>query len=335
VLAEHREPRPRSRPLTLALAQLGGPWLDPAARFARLVGAATSARDLGADLVVFPETYLSGYPFWLARTGGAAFEDPDQKACYAYYLETAQEIGGPCHRDLETLAGDLGVFLQVGMTERGAAAGRGTTWCTLLGIDPRAGTVGHHRKLVPTYDERLVWGPGDGAGLRVHECAGLRVGGLNCWENWMPQARSALYAQGEQVHLGVWPGSAGLTADVTRFVAVEGRMFSAAASGVLRPDDVPDDFPLADELRAAGDTGFDGGSAVAGPDGRWIVPPQVGREGLVVAELDPGAVDAARLTFDPTGHYGRPDVFHDVVDRRRRSHTEFLDDPDDGRRPPP
>jgi nitrilase len=327
LLAEHRAPRPRRRPLTVALAQLAGPWLDARARFGRLAAAAELAREQGAGVVAYPETYLSGYPFWLSRTGGAAFDDPDQKACYAYYLDSAVEMGGSVHRDLEVLAADVGITLLVGLTERGVGAGRGSTWCTLLTVDPKAGTVGHHRKLVPTYDERLVWSHGDGAGLRVHEVEGSRVGSLNCWENWMPQARSALYGQGEEVHVGAWPGSSRLTSDITRFVAAEGRVFSAAVSGLLGPEDVPADFPLATALEAAGDTGFDGGTAVAAPDGTWLVPPQSGREGLVVAELDPGLVDAARLTFDPTGHYARPDVFHDTVDRRRRAHTTFLDGP--------
>lgn len=322
VLVDHRVDAPRRRPLRLALAQLAGPWLDVRARFDRLAAATQVARDRGADVVAFPETYLSGYPFWLPRTGGAAFEDPDQKACYAYYLDGAVEIGGPVHRDLETLATDLGLTLLVGLSERAA----GTVWCTLLTVRPGAGTVVHHRKLVPTYDERLVWAHGDGAGLRVTRVEGVGVGALNCWENWMPQARSALHAQGEEVHVGVWPGSSRLTGDVTRFAAVEGRMFAAAAAGIYRVDDVPDDFPLAAALRAAGDPGFDGGSAIARPDGTWLVEPQSGREGLVVADLDLGEVAASRLTFDPAGHYARPDVFRTVVDRRRHATTDFLDD---------
>ena len=327
LLAEYRPARPARRPVTVAVAQLAGPWLRVPERLARLAKAVEAAAAQGADLVATPESYLSGYPFWLARTGGAAFEDPAQKACYAYYLDAAIEAGDATHRELCTLAADLRVTLLVGVTERGAEAGRGTAWCTLFTLDAKGRTVGHHRKLVPTYDERLVWSPGDGAGLRVHEVAGTRVGGLSCWENWMPQARSALYAQGEEVHVGCWPGSAALTSDITRFAAAEGRMYAVAAAGLVRVEDVPDDFPLAGPLRAAGDTGFDGGSAVAAPDGTWRIPPCTGREGLLIAELDPGAVTEARLTFDPTGHYARPDVFQDTVDRRRRAHTNFLDAP--------
>ena len=316
---------------TVAAAQLGGPWLQVEHRLARLVDAATSAAAHGADLVAFPEVYLSGYPFWLSRTGGASFDDADQKECYAYYLDAAVEIGGRVHRELETLSSDLGVTLVVGLTERGRVAGRGSTYCAVLTIDPAAGTVGHHRKLVPTYDERLVWTQGDGAGLVVHPVGNARVGALSCWENWMPHARSALHAQGEDIHLGLWPGSAALTADVTRFTAKEGRAYGVAVAGLIRARDVPDDFPLADRLRAAtDDDAFDGGSAVAGPDGQWLVEPVTGREGLVIAELPLHRVLAERLTFDPAGHYARPDVFHNEVDRRRAVHTTFLDGPPPG-----
>ena len=144
----------------------------------------------------------------------------------------------------------------------------------------------------------------------------------------MPQARHAMYAAGEDVHIGVWPGSADLTRDITRFTALEGRVFSLAVGGLLSRDDVPDDFPFAAELSADVDQmPFDGGSAVAAPDGRWIVEPVAGREGLVIADLDLRQVDRERFTFDPTGHYSRPDVFSTVVDRTRRSAVSFRDAP--------
>jgi nitrilase len=132
-----------------------------------------------------------------------------------------------------------------------------------------------------------VWGPGDGNGLRVHALpSGWRVGGLNCWENWMPLARTALYAGGEDLHVSSWPGSVRLTEDITRFVAREGRVFSLAAGALLTTDDIPADFPLYDELVEAGGVHQDGGSAIAGPDGRWIVEPVADEERLVVADLD-------------------------------------------------
>jgi len=327
VIAEHREAEPGPHSITVAAAQLGGPWLKPAARLTRILDAAHVAATAGATLIAYPETYLSGYPFWPSRTQGALFDHPDQKDCYAYYLDAAVEVGGPEQRELESASADLGMTMIVGVTERGRAAGRGTAWCTLLTIDPRRGLVGHHRKLVPTYDERLVWGSGDGAGLIAHPVGNAVVGSLNCWENWMPQARTALYAQGETVHVSAWPGSSALTGDITRFIAAEGRVFSVAASGLITAESIPDDFPLAEQLRAASDTVvFDGGSAIAGPDGNWLIPPVANVEGVIVADLDLDRVFAERLNFDPTGHYSRPDVFRTVVNRTRDEAVRFTED---------
>jgi nitrilase len=328
VIAERRLPDANPAALmTVAGAQLGGPWLDVEARMRRVVQAAELAARHGCDLLAFPETYLAGYPFWPPRTQGARFNDPEQKACYAYYLATAIEIGGREVAQLRQLAGDVGLTLVVGVTERGQRSGRGSTYCSLLTIDPKDGLVGHHRKLIPTYDERLVWANGDGAGLSTHAVAGARVGSLNCWENWMPQARQALYADGEDLHVGVWPGSATLTADITRFVALEGRVFSLAVSGVLNQGDIPNDFPLAAELREnSARTPFNGGSALAAPDGSWVIAPMADDEGLIVADIDLRQVSEERLNFDPTGHYSRPDVFHSTVFRARRGAITFDDE---------
>ncbi|MGD9695204.1 MAG: carbon-nitrogen hydrolase family protein [Thermoleophilia bacterium] len=306
--------------MRIAAAQARPVWLDRDATTAKaceLIGAA--ARE-GAALVAFPETFLSGYPVWIRHGDGAGFEDPLQRAAYAQYLESAVEQDGPQVRDLCAAAADNGVFVYIGVSERGARAARGTVYCTLLAIDPRRGVVGAHRKLVPTHRERMVWGRGDGHGLRTHEVGGLRVGGLSCWENWMPQARHALYADGEELHVATWPGWIPQTADITRFVAIEGRVAVLSVAGLLSPADIPDDFALAAALRARPDAGgwFDGGSAVAAPDGRWLVEPVAGEERLVVADIDPAEVRGARLAADPTGHYGRPDVFSVTVDRRRQ-----------------
>jgi len=179
---------------------------------------------------------------------------------------------------------------------------------------------------MPTYEERLVWGQGDGHGLRVHPVAGARVGGLNCWENWMPQARHALYAQGEELHVSVWPGNPRNTADITRFIALEGRVFSLAANGLLGLADIPTGFPLREELAASPVTTYcRGGSAVAAPDGSWLVEPVADEERLVIADLDLALLGRERQNFDPAGHYSRPDVFRVEVDRQRRAAAVFRD----------
>ncbi len=312
--------------MRVAAAQARPHWLDAAATTRKAVTWIEDAAARGVQLLAFPETFLSGYPFWLELTGGARFNDDRQKQAYAAYLEAAVELDGPELSTLCEAARDLDVFVYIGTTERGTGSARGTVFCTLMAIDPAAGLVSAHRKLMPTYEERLVWGQGDGHGLRVHQIGGARVGGLNCWENWMPQARHALYAQGEDLHVSVWPGNPRNTADITRFIAAEGRSWSLAANGLLSLQDVPANFPIRDELEDAGVTDYcRGGSAVAAPDGSWLVEPVVDDERLVVADLDLGMVARERQNFDPTGHYSRPDVFHVEVDRQRRTAAHFSD----------
>jgi nitrilase len=312
--------------MRVAAAQAHPAWLDPAAGTKLVVEWLGRAADDGVELLAFGETFLSGYPAWVSSTGGARFEDAAQKRAYAAYLDAAVELAGPELSSIREAVGDLGVFSYLGITERGAASARGTVFATLVAIDPAAGIVSAHRKLRPTYEERLVWGPGDGHGLRVHRLpSGWRVGGLNCWENWMPLARSALYAGGEDLHVSAWPGSTRLTSDITRFIAREGRVFSLAAGALVSTEDIPSDFPLYEELAAAGGVHQNGGSAVAGPDGRWIVEPVADEERLVVADLDLTVVAEERQNFDVTGHYARPDVLHLQVDRRRQDGVTFVD----------
>jgi nitrilase len=198
-----------------------------------------------------------------------------------------------------------------------------------VAIDPARGIVSAHRKVQPTYEERLAWAAGDGHGLQVHTFTGrhgetARVGGLNCWENWLPQARLAMYAGGEDIHVSAWPGAVRNTVDIARFIGLEGRVFSLAAGSLLSRADVPDDFPLGDHL-PEGDWA-DGGSAIAGPDGTWQREPVAWDEGLVIADIDLARVREERQNFDPTGHYGRPDVFELRVDRRRLTVARFEDD---------
>jgi nitrilase len=310
----------------IAAAQARPVWLDPAATTKKVLAWLEEAAAQRVELVAFPETFLSGYPFWLELTGGARFEDPAQKRAYAAYLDAAVVADGPELALITEAARDLGTFVYLGTTERGAGPASGTVFCTLVAIDPSAGVVSMHRKLMPTYEERLVWGIGDGHGLRTHRVGGARVGGLNCWENWMPQARHALYAGGEDLHVSVWPGNPRNTADITRFIAQEGRVWSLAACGLISLSDVPSGFPLRAELEEAGVTDYcRGGSGIAAPDGSWLVEPVADEERLVVADIDLEAVRAARQNFDPTGHYSRPDVFDVTVDRRRREAARFVD----------
>ena len=316
--------------MRIAAAQAHPVWGRPgpgAERVAHWIGRA-GQEDI--DLLAFGETHLGGYPFWLSVTDGARFDDAGQKRAYAAYLDAARELESAEIRLIREAAGDHGVFTYLGIAERGSGTARGSVFATLLAIDPVLGIVSAHRKVQPTYEERLAWAAGDGHGLRVHTITGrggdtMRVGGLDCWENWLPQARLAMYAGGEDIHVSAWPGAVRNTIDVTRFIALEGRVFSLAAGTLLSRSDVPASFPLADQLPDGDWT--DGGSAIAAPDGTWLREPVSGAEGLVVADVDASRVREERQNFDPTGHYARPDVFELRVDRRRRAVVSFSDEP--------
>lgn len=313
--------------MRIAAAQVHAAWLDTPRTTYIVTDWLGRAAAEGVELVAFGETFLGGYPLWLSKTDGARFDDADQKRAYAAYLDAAVELDGAEVATVIEAVRDHGVFTYLGSAERGVGTGRGTVYCTLLAIDPQRGLVSAHRKLMPTYEERLAWGNGDGHGLRVHDGpGGFRVGGLNCWENWMPLARTAMYAGGEDLHVAVWPGAVAITRDITRFVALEGRVFALSAGTLITSADIPSSFPLADAVRAdMGDLGYDGGSCIAGPDGEWIVPPVAGIEGLVCADIDLARVREERQNFDPTGHYARPDVLRLEVSRRRLAAVEFDD----------
>lgn len=297
-------------------------FLDPTATTERILARLEEAARAEVSLVAFGETFLPGYPLWLSVTGGAAFDDPDQKAAYAAYVDAAVRLDGPELTRITEAARKLGIAVVLGIVERGNAT---SVYCTVVSIDPQRGLVGAHRKLVPTWEERLVWTPGDGHGLRVHELAGTRVSALNCWENWMPQARFAMWAQAPVVHVAVWPGSARLTRDITRFAALEGRCFVISAGATMTLDDIPPSFVLRDALPEDGSCLPSGGSAIAGPDGNWIVEPRTHERGLIIAELELDAVTRERHNLDVAGHYHRPDVFRVEVDRTRRDTVAFVD----------
>lgn len=310
--------------MRIAAAQARSAWLDPAETTKRVVKWIEDAAAEQVELLAFPETFLSGYPFWLEFTNGSAFGDVDQQKGYAAYLDAAVTTDGRELAQVTEAARDLGVFVYLGIAERGTRSATGTVFSTLVAVDPEAGVVGTHRKLMPTFEEKLIWGLGDGNGLRTHRLGAARVGGLNCWENWMPQARHALYADGEDIHVSVWPGNPGNTVDIVRFIAIEGRVWSLAANGLLSLDDVPRDFPLYDVLTETCPAVIrSGGSAVGAPDGSWLVEPVTDEERLVVADIELGAVRRARQTLDPSGHYSRPDVFDVRVDRSRREAAHF------------
>jgi len=313
--------------LTVAIAQIAPVWLDRSATLDKVVDTVENAAKQGAKLVAFGEALVPGYPFWVERTDGARFESNLQKDLYAHYVEQAVDIRGGELRPVCETAREHGIAIYLGTIERDPGERGKSLYCTMVYIDASGSIASTHRKLMPTYEERLVWSPGDGHGLRTHTLGAFTLGGLNCWENWLPLARASLYGQGEDLHVAIWPGSRRNTDDITRFIAKESRSYVLSVSGLMRRSDIGAHLPHADLLvESADDWMADGGSCIADPDGNWLVEPIVGEETIVTATLDHRNVRRARQTLDVSGHYARPDVTRLSVNRERQRIVHVKDD---------
>ena len=313
--------------LTIALAQIAPVWFDREKTLAKVCDSVTDAAAAGCQLVAFGEALVPGYPFWLEYSQVTAFNSAFHKEFHAEYMNQAVCIE---RGDLQTVcdvARDKQIAVYLGIIERPLDRGGKSVYASLVYINQLGEIRSVHRKLMPTYDERMTWAIGDGHGLRVHELEAFTVGGLNCWENWMPLARTSLYAQGEDLHIAVWPGSKRNTNDLTRFIAKESRSYVASVSGLMRKSDFPPDTPHLETLLAnTPELMVDGGSCIAGPDGEWVIEPFCGEEKLLIATIDHKHVREERQNFDPAGHYSRPDVLELKVNRKRQATATFDDD---------
>ncbi len=313
--------------LKVALCQIAPVWLDRDATIQKVVRTIEQANEQGAELAVFGECVLPGYPFWLDFTGGAEFNSSKHKQIHAHYLSQAINIELGHLEPIYAIAKESSTAVIVGVAERASDRGGHSIYCSLVYIDANGNIRSVHRKLMPTYEERLTWSPGDGHGLRTFPLKNFTMGALNCWENWMPLPRAALYAQGEDLHVAIWPGGQHNTHDITRFIAKESRSYVISVSGLMRKMDFPANTPHIDEiLEKSNDVLANGASCISAPDGSWVIEPQIGEEGVYVATLNHQIVLQERQNFDPVGHYSRPDVTQLVVNRNRQSTLKFKED---------
>ncbi len=266
------------------------------------------AIEQGASVITWGETLIPGYPVWMGLTDSARWDNPDQKRAYSTYVRESVSLDGPIVDEMRNISSEHGVMLMGGILE----ADGSSVYATLLTIGFEGEILGRHRKIKPTFDERLIWADGDTEGLRTYETPEGRIGGLNCWENWIPLTRAALHQEGEMIHVAVWPGSFSLTEDITRFMALEGRSWILSACGVYRGEDFGhlsvNDFPMRDEMMKAGGI-HSGGSLIANPIGEIIAGPLPDyEEGILYADVDRRTVLEERQNFDYSGHYSRPDL---------------------------
>ena len=310
--------------LKIGMAQISPVWLNKEKTIDKVKSYILRAADENCDLVIFGEGLLPGYPFWLSITNGSEFNSQIQKEIHAHYIKNSVQIEKGDLDDICKIAKEKSIAIYLGIIERAANRGNHSLYCSLVYINELGEIKSVHRKLQPTYEERLTWSPGDGHGLQVHSLKDFTVGGLNCWENWMPLPRTALYAQGENLHVAVWPGAERNTFDITKFIAKESRSFVVSVSGFMSIEDFPKDTPNYDAIvKNAPEVLANGGSCIAGPDGEWVIPPATGKEGLFTGEIDFQKVLEERHNFDCVGHYSRPDITKLTLNTERQSIIDF------------
>jgi nitrilase len=301
----------------IAAAQLSPVFLDREATIDRACAAIAEAGRSGARLVVFPEAYVPGYPLWIWTI--AAGQTHALRALYAELLDQSVTIGDEATRRLCDAAREHAVFVTIGINERNAEASGTSLYNSLLFIGADGSVLGVHRKLIPTTGERLIHAQGDGSTLAVYPTPIGRLGGLICWENYMPLARQALYAQGMQLYVApTWDrGEPWLS--TLRHVAKEGRAYVIGCCSAMRADDIPDRLAFKAELKIPDDGWLNpGDSVIVDPDGKVIAGPLHGSAGLLLAEIDPEKMTGPRWQLDVAGHYARGDVFEFAVRSRRR-----------------
>jgi nitrilase len=266
----------------------------------------------GARLIVFAETWLPGYPAWLDYCPGAALwnHEPTREV-FAQLRVNSVVVPSRETEMLAQAARTHNVVVVIGINERvDSGPGNGTLYNSLLTIDADGSIANHRRKLIPTYSERMVWGQGDGANLKAVNTSVGRVGGLICWEHWMPLARQVLHDSAEHIHIAVWPTVHEMHQVASRHYAFEGRCFVLAAGLLLKVRDLPNQLCVTEELQQKPDELLlKGGSSIIGPDGKYVVEPVFDEEQIILAELDMSAIDKERMTLDVSGHYQRADLF--------------------------
>jgi len=308
--------------LTIGIIQASPVFNNLAASLDKAVDLIGEAAGKGAKIIAFGESWLAGYPAWLDCAPNAALwnHEPTKKV-YAEMRRNSLVVGGKETEILGQAARDNQATIVIGANERvEKGIGNGTLYNSLLTFNETGTLANHHRKMIPTYTERLVHGPGDGDGLNAVDTAAGRIGGLICWEHWMPLARQTMHDAGEQIHIAVFPTVHENHQIASRHYAFEGRCFVIAVGLIMKAKELPRE--LSDGLPESSDSLIlRGGSCVIAPDGGFILEPVFDEEIVLTAEIDLSQIDREKMTLDVSGHYQRLDVFGFEVNRNLRARS--------------
>ena len=317
-----------SRKVKVAAVQAAPILFDREATVKKAVQLIDEAASEGSQLVLLPEAFIPAYPRGLSFGMVVGRRSSAGRDLWQRYWENSVDVPGPATEKLGEAAQRANAYVAIGVIEREG----GTLYCTLVTFGPDGSLLGKHRKLKPTGSERLIWGEGDGSTLPVFETEIGRLGGLICWENYMPLARMALYSQGVEIYLAPTADSRDSWLATMRHIACEGRCFVLGCNQFVTRDMYPEDLPGYEELASQPDVMCRGGSVIVSPFGEILAGPLYDREGILCADLDLSEVIRGKLDFDVVGHYARPDIFRLTINAQPLSSVLLSDEQPSGAR---
>lgn len=304
----------------IAIIQSAPVYLDLNASLLKLHELLKEAADQKADLVCFGETWFTGYPAWIDYCDEyAKWDHKSTKEVFAKTYQNSLDLKGAEVKQIGKWIKELKLTVVMGINEKVTSGpGNGTIYNSLITWNDQGEIVNHHRKLMPTHTERLLYGQGDGHGLQAIDTPFGRVGGLICWEHWMPLTRQTMHNSGEHIHVAVWPKVHEMLQIATRSYAFEGRCFAVGVGQIMRVSDIPKELKVPEALKNKPDHMIlNGGSCVVGPDGQYVLEPIWDQEGVFTVDVDIQRCYEERMSLDVTGHYQRNDVFDLKVNQKR------------------
>jgi nitrilase len=309
----------------VAVVQIASVMCDRDRTVQKVVSLIAEAAAGGAQLILFPEALISGYPRGLGYGAVVGSRTPDGRKLFGEYWESSIEVPSAATALIGNAAAAANAFVAVGVIERDTSFSGGSLYCTVLFFSPSGELLGKHRKLKPTGSERLIWSEGDGSTMPVFDTPAGRAGALICWENYMPMARMAMYAQGVQLLLMPTADGRDIWLSTIRHVAYEGRCFVLSCNQYVTRDMYPEHWLKLPELAGQPDVVTPGRSAIVNPMDEIIAGPLEGKEGILYADIDLSEIPRAKFDFDVTGHYSRPDVFQLSVNTSATPSVKWVD----------